>query len=85
MLKLNRQYEAKSLKKGFKDLTIDEQAEALCYDALTMPDSLMESKLPESYNEEYYKIIDDLNSRNNLREDIKRYISLLKRTGCYKD
>ena len=85
MLKLNRQYEAKSLKKGFKDLTIDEQAEALCYDALTMPDSLMESKLPESYNEEYYKIIDDLNSRNNLREDIKRYISLLKRTGCYED
>ena len=38
MLKLNRQYEAKSLKKGFKALTIDEQAEALRYDALTMPD-----------------------------------------------
>ena len=66
MLKLNRQYEAKSLKKGFKDLTIDEQAEALWEGGVTMPDSLMESKLPESYNEEYYKIIDDLNSRNNL-------------------
>ena len=44
MLKLNRQYEAKSFKKGFEGLSLAEQAEALCSHAITMPDARSGSK-----------------------------------------
>ena len=75
------EYQIQSLKEGFKDLSMEEQAKALAEDALVCDCALFGVSLPEKDEEKMDKLIVSLNKRDNLEEDVKKYIAIYKKNN----
>ena len=74
--------QVQSLKEGFKDLSMEEQARALVRDVLKFPCALMEEdNIPEEDAEELSDIVISINKRDNLEENVKKYIAIHKKNN----
>lgn len=77
-----KEYQVQSTQEGFKDLSMEEQAKALAKDALAFPCALLEEdNIPEEDEEELINIITSINKRDNLEDNIKKYIAINKKNN----
>lgn len=77
-----KEYQVQSTQEGFKDLSMEEQAKTLAKDALAFPCALLEEdNIPEEDEEELINIITSINKRDNLEDNIKKYIAINKKNN----